>query len=242
MDILPPSFKPGSGAADENALRSAYLRHQGATSVIPGSGRGAYEGPQSSNWQYCRELPSEVSGQARAVSGQEAARFSGNLQKPVIVVGPGEQFGPKTLKAPENGQDDRFELGGFLRKTAIRLGALAAAIVVAVGGIRGINSDLREEADRASESRPNCQTVVLEDGPEHYPDGLVGISEGDRQRVNEALDKLPGGYDVNSTAYGVSAMGVDPATNRFAEGTAVDFCVTPDGSGLTVKSTPPSNK
>lgn len=237
---LPPSFRPGDGA-DEQA-RLAALRHQGATSVIPGSGRGAYEGPQSSNWQYCQELPPEVPGQARVVSGQRAARFSENLQNPVIVVGPGKRSGSKAPEAPKDGHNDRFELMGRLRKVGIRLGALAAAIVVAVGGIRGINSDLREEADRASESRPNCQTVVLEDGPEHYPDGLVGISEGDRQRVNEALDKLPGGYDVNSTAYGVSAMGVDPATNRFAEGTAVDFCVTPDGSGLTVKSTPPSNK
>jgi len=237
---LPPSFRPGDGA-DEQA-RLAALRHQGATSVMPGSGYEGYKGPESSNWQYCQKLPPEASGQARVVSGHAVDGFSRSPQKPVIVVGPGEQFGSKTLKAPENGQDDRFEPGGFLRKTAIRLGALAAAIVVAVGGIRGINSDLREEADRASESRPNCQTVVLEDGPKHYPDGSVGISEGDRQRVDEALDKLPGGYDVDSTVYGVSAMGADAATNRFAEGTAAEFCVAEDGSGLTVKSTQPNNK
>lgn len=224
MDILPPSFQPGDGA-DEQA-RLAALRHQGATSVVPGY--EGYRGPQSS-YIPCRELASE-----------ELAGFSRSPQNPVIIAGSGEQFSPKTPEAPKDGHNDRFELMGRLRRAGIRLGALAAAITVVVGGIRGIDSDLREEADRASESRPNCQTVVLEDGPEHYPDGLVGISEGDRQRVNEALDKLPGGYDVNSTAYGVSAMGVDPATNRFAEGTAVDFCVTPDGSGLTVKSTPPS--
>lgn len=235
MDILPPSFRPES-EADKRA-RSAALRHQGATSVVPG--REVYEGHQSSNRQYCQELPPEASGQARVVSGQKAARFSENLQNPVVVAGTGKQFGPKT---PENSQGGRVEFMNGLRKAGIRLGALAAALVVVVGGIRGIDSDLREEAERASEPRPNCQTVVLEDGPKHYPDGSVGISEGDRQRVNEALDKLPGGYDVNSTAYGVSGMGVDPATNRFAEGTAVDFCVTPDGSGLTVKSTPPNNK
>ena len=240
MDKLPPSFRPGSRANEQ--ARSAELHHQGATSVVPYSGYEGYKGPQSRNWQYCQKLPPEASGQARVVSGHAVDGFSRSPQKPVIVVGPGEQFGSKTLKAPENGQDDRFEPGGFLRKTAIRLGALAAAIVVAVGGIRGINSDLREEADRASESRPNCQTVVMEDGPKHYPDGSVGISEGDRQRVDEALDKLPGGYDVDSTVYGVSAMGADAATNRFAEGTAAEFCVAEDGSGLTVKSTPPSNK
>ena len=240
MDILPPSFKPGSGAADENALRLADLRHQGATSVV--SGYEGYKEPQSRNWQYCQELPSEASGQARVVSGHAVDGFSRSPQKPVIVVGPGKRSGSKAPEAPKDSQGGRFEFMNGLRKVGFRLGVLATALTVAVGGILGIDSDLREEADRASESRPNCQTVVLEDGPEHYPDGLVGISEGDRQRVNEALDKLPGGYDVNSTAYGVSAMGVDPATNRFAEGTAVDFCVTPDGSGLTVKSTPPSNK
>lgn len=237
MDKLPQSFRPGSGANKQ--ARLAALRHQGATSVMPGSG---YEGPQSGNWQYCQKLPPEASGQARVVSGHAVDGFSRSPQKPVIVVGPGKRSGSKAPEAPKDSQGGRFEFMNGLRKVGFRLGVLATALTVAVGGILGIDSDLREEADRASESRPNCQTVVLEDGPEHYPDGLVGISEGDRQRVNEALDKLPGGYDVNSTAYGVSAMGVDPATNRFAEGTAVDFCVTPDGSGLTVKSTPPSNK
>lgn len=59
MDKLPPSFDPGNGA-DEQA-RLAALRHQGATSVVPGPGCEGYKGPESSNWQYCRELtPQEL--------------------------------------------------------------------------------------------------------------------------------------------------------------------------------------
>ena len=60
MDKLPPSSQPGN-EADEQALRLAALRHQGATSVVPGP--EAYKGPQPSNWQCCRELtPEELAG------------------------------------------------------------------------------------------------------------------------------------------------------------------------------------
>lgn len=86
MDKLPPSFQLGGGA-DEQA-RLAALRHQGATSVVPGP--EAYKGPQPSNWQCCRELTPE-----------ELAGFSRSPQNPVIVAGPGEQFSPKTPEAPK---------------------------------------------------------------------------------------------------------------------------------------------
>lgn len=216
MDILPPSFEPGS-EADKRA-RSAALRHQGSTSVVPGPDREAYKGSQSSDWQYCRELTPE-----------ELAGFSRSPQNPVIVAGPGEQFSPKTPEAPKDGHNDRFELMGRLRKVGIRLGALAAAVVVAVGGIRGIDSDLREEADRASESRPNCQTVVLEDDPKHYPGGLVGLGNEDFHDVKTALSKLDGGYDVSYTEYGTPVLGSSEEADKFTKGTIAEFCVTPGG-------------
>lgn len=148
---------------------------------------------------------------------------------PVKVVGPGEQFGQRTLEAPKDDQDGRVEFMNGLRKVGIRLGALAAALVVAVGGIRGIDSDLRKEAKRASEPRPNCQTVVLEDDPKHYPDGLVGLGNEGFHDVKAALSNLDGDYDVSYTAYGTPVLASSEEANKFEKGTVAEFCVTPGG-------------
>lgn len=212
---LPPSFQPGDGA-DEQA-RLAALRHQGATSVVPGPDREAYKGSQSSNWQYCRELtPKEL-------AERDASLEDWRKQAAAKNTGPNGIF-----RTPEDSQGGRFELGR-LRKVGIRLGALAAAITVVVGGIRGIDSDLRKEADRASESRPNCQTVVLEDDPKHYPDGLVGLGNEGFHDVKAALSKLDGGYDVSYTEYGTPVLGSSEEADKFAKGTIAEFCVTPGG-------------
>ena len=216
MDILPPSFKPGDGA-DEQA-RSAALRHQGATSVVPGPDREAYKGSQSSNWQYCRELtPEELAGRDALLEDwrkQAAAENTGSNG---------------TFRTPEDSQDGRFDFMNGLRKAGIRLGALATAVFVAVGGIRGIDSDLREEAERASEPHPNCQTVVLEDNPKHYPDGLVGLGDDGFHDVKVALSNLDGDYDVSYTAYGTPVLASSEEADKFEKGTVAEFCVTPGG-------------
>lgn len=211
MDILPPSFEPGSGA--DKQARSAALRHQGATSVMPGPDYEGYRGPQSSNWQYCRGLTPEELAELEDWRKQAAAENTGSNG---------------AFRTPEDDQGGRFELGK-LRKVGIRLGALAAAIVVAVGGIRGIDSDLREEAERASEPRPNCQTVVLEDGPKHYPDGLVGLGDEGFHDVKAALSNLDGDYDVSYTAYGTPVLASSEEADKFEKGTVAEFCVTPGG-------------
>ena len=190
---LPPSFKPGSGANEQAKL--AALRYQGATSVIPGSGRGAYEGPQSGNWQYCQKLPPEASGQARVVSGHAVDGFSRSPQKPVIVVGPGEQFGQRTLKAPEGSQGGRVEAGheknGRIKEFVRRGLGAAAAIAVAVGGMFGVGH--AAEVVKANTTEVTCQEFEI-GSPESVPGmpGTVVMNKEDQRRVGGFFKEVGG--------------------------------------------------
>lgn len=152
---------------------------------------------------------------------------------PVKVVGSGKQFGPNTLEAPKDDQDGRSELGheknGRIKELVRRGLGAAAAFAVAVGGILGIDSDLRKEAERASEPHPNCQTVVLKDDPKHYPDGLVGLGNEGFHDVKAALSNLDGGYDVSYTEYGTPVLASSEEADKFEKGTVAEFCVTPGG-------------
>jgi hypothetical protein len=110
MDKLPPSFQPGGGA-DEQA-RSAALRHQGATSVVPGP--EAYKGPQPSNWQCCRKLT------PRELVERDALLKAWRKQADAKNTGPNGTF-----KTPENNQSGTFD-SDRQEKTGVSKSLLAA--------------------------------------------------------------------------------------------------------------------
>lgn len=215
MDKLPPSFKPGSGA-DEQA-RLAALRHQGATSVIPGSGRGAYEGPQSSNWQYCRELTPEELAERDALledwRKQAAAENTGSNG---------------TFRTPEGGQSDTFESRSAEKNGRIKefvrrgLGA-AAAIAVAVGGMFGVGHAASEAS--GAYTTTTCQEFEMH-GAKPLPDGTVEASSTDRGAIQTFLNENANGLSVDYLKVGTPQESGSEYSGMFRKGTVAEVCVT----------------
>lgn len=232
MDKLPPSFKPGSGAADENALRSADLRHQGATSVV--SGYEGYRGPKSSNWQYCRPLTPEELAERNALMEdwrkQAAAENTGSNG---------------AFKTPEDNQSDTFdpdrqEKNGRFKEFARRgLGAVAA-FAFAVGGMFGVGH-AAGEVNRAHMTT-SCQEFEM-DGSKSLPDGLVGVGDADRQEIQEYLNESGGNHSVADTSLNAVYLNSDPQSGRFEEGSKVMVCVRTDltGSDASISYNPVHN-
>lgn len=172
--------------------------------------------------------------QARVISQRHAARVSENLQKPVIVVGPGVQYQRGEQPSPqlEGSRDRRFL--GKVRKVGGKVMAvfLGATIAVGVGNAfrDGASSEKREGA-------PACQTVTMS-GPERSG-GLVTASKEDRQAAQAALNELPGGYQVENTPVGGTMVSSEKGAEIFGPGTEVTFCVTESGV-ITNYSSPES--
>lgn len=232
MDKLPPSFEPGN-EADEQALRLAALRHQGATSVVPGSDREAYKESQSSNWQYCRPLtPKELAERDalledwRKQAAAENTGSNGAFRTP-------EGSQSDTL---EPGQEDSGRFGRFVRRA---LGA-AAAFAVAVGGMFGVGH-AAGEVNRAHMTT-SCQEFEM-DGSKSLPDGLVGVGDADRQEIQEYLNESGGNHSVADTSLNAVYLNSDPQSGRFEEGSKVTVCVRTDltGSDASVSYNPVHN-
>ena len=232
MDKLPPSFKPGS-EADKRA-RSAALRHQGATSVVPGSDREAYKGPQPSNWQCCREITPEELAESDALleywRKQAAAKNTGPNG---------------TFKTPEDNQSDTFDpdrqdKNGRIKELVRRGLGAAAAFAVAVGGMFGVGH-AAGEMNRAHMTT-SCQEFEM-DGAKSLPDGLVGVGDADRQEIQEYLNESGGNHSVADTSLNAVYLNSDPQSDRFEEGSKVTVCVRNDltGSDASVSYNPVHN-
>ena len=215
MDKLPPSFKPGSGA-DEQA-RLAALRHQGATSVIPGSGRGAYEGPQSSNWQYCRELTPEELAERDALledwRKQAAAENTGSNG---------------TFKTPEDNQSDTFDTGqqeknGCVRRFVRRGLGAAAAFAFAVGGMFGVVHAAGEAS--GAYTTTTCQEFEMH-GAKPLPDGTVEASSTDKNAIQAFLNENANGLSVDYLKVGTPQESGSEYSGMFRKGTVAEVCVT----------------
>lgn len=170
--------------------------------------------------------------QARVISQRHAARVSENLQKPVIVVGPGVQYQRGEQPSPQlEGSRDRERFLGKVRKVGGKVMAvfLGATIAVGVGNAfrDGASSEKREGA-------PACQTVTMS-GPERSG-GLVTASKEDRQAAQAALNELPGGYQVENTPVGGTMVSSEKGAEIFGPGTEVTFCVTDRGVSTNYSS------
>ena len=217
MDKLLPSFKPGSGAADENALRSADLRHQGATSVVPGSGYEGYRGPESSNWQYCRELTPEELAERDALledwRKQAAAENTGSNG---------------AFKTPEGGQSDTFESrsaekNGRFKEFARRGRVALAAFAVAVGGILGVGH--AAEAVNEAHTTTTCQEFEMH-GAKPLPDGTVEASSTDKNAIQAFLNENANGLSVDYLRVGTPQESGSEYSGMFRKGTVAEVCVT----------------
>ncbi len=194
MDKLPPSFKPGSGANKQ--ARLAALRHQGATSVMPGSG---YEGPQSGNWQYCQELPSEAPGQSS----------TGGV-------------------SVEDRADDGFKPGhersnGRVREFIRRGLGAAAALAVAVGGMFGVGHAASEAS--GAYTTTTCQEFEMH-GAKPLPDGTVEASSADRGAIQAFLNDNANGLSVDYLKVGTPQESGSEYSGMFRKGTVAEVCVT----------------
>ena len=211
MDKLPPSF----GAADENALRSADLRHQGATSVVPGP--EAYKGPQPSNWQYCRELTPEELAERDALledwRKQAAAENTGSNG---------------TFRTPEGGQSDTFESRSAEKNGRIKefvrrgLGA-AAAIAVAVGGMFGVGHAASEAS--GAYTTTTCQEFEMH-GAKPLPDGTVEASSTDKNAIQAFLNENANGLSVDYLKVGTPQEPGSEHSGMFRKDTVTEVCVT----------------
>lgn len=196
MDILPPSFDPGSGA--DKRARSAALRHQGVTSVVPGPGYEGYRGPQSSNWQYCQELPSEAPGQS-STGGASV----------------------------EDRADDSFKPGheknGRIKELARRgLGAVAA-FAFAVGGMFGVGHAASEAS--GAYTTTTCQEFEMH-GAKPLPDGTVEASSADRGAIQAFLNENANGLSVDYLKVGTPQESGSEYSGMFRKGTVAEVCVT----------------
>lgn len=213
MDELPPSFKPGSGA-DEQA-RSAALRHQGATSVVPG--REVYGGYQSSNWQYCRQLTPEELAERNALlenwRKQPAAENTGSNG---------------AFRTPEDGQSDTFESraaekNGRIKELARRgLGAVAA-FAVAVGGMFGVGHAAGEVS--GVHTTTTCQEFEMH-GAKPLPDGTVEASSADRDAIQDFLNDSANGLSIDYLKVGTPQEPGSEYSGMFRKGTVAEVCVT----------------
>lgn len=213
MDILPPSFQPGDGA-DEQA-RLAALRHQGATSVVPGY--ESYRGPESSNWQYCRELtPQELAERDALLEDwrkQAAAENTGSNG---------------AFKTPEGGQSDTFESrsaekNGRFKEFARRGRVALAAFVVAVGGMVGLGH--AAEAVNEAHTTTTCQEFEMH-GAKPLPDGTVEASSADRGAIQAFLNENANGLSVDYLKVGTPQESGSEYSGMFRKGTVAEVCVT----------------
>lgn len=217
MDKLPQSFRPGSGAADENALRSADLRHQGATSVVPGPGYEGYRGPESSNWQYCRELTPEELAERDALleywRKQAAAK----------------NMGPNgTFKTPEDNQSDTFDTGrqeknGYVRRFVRRGLGAAAAFAFAVGGMFGVVHAAGEAS--GAYTTTTCQDFEMH-GAKPLPDGTVEASSVDQNAIQAFLNEEANGLSIDYLKVGTPQKPGSEYSGMFGKGTVAEVCVT----------------
>ena len=165
--------------------------------------------------------------------------------KPVNVVGSGEQFGPKTLEAPKDDQDGRFEAGHEKNgrvKEFVRRGRVAvAAFAVGVGALFGLGH-AAGEMNRAHMAT-SCQEFVM-DGSKSLPDGLVGVGDADRQEIQGYLNESGGNHNVADTSLDTVYLNSDPQSGRFEEGSKVTVCVRTDltGSDASVSYNPVHSK
>ena len=163
---------------------------------------------------------------------------------PVKVVGSGKQFGPNTLEAPKDDQDGRSELGheknGRFKEFARRgLGAVAA-FAFAVGGMFGVGH-AAGEVNRAH-TTTSCREFEM-NGEKSLPDGLVSVSDADRQEIQEYLNESGGNHNVADTSLDTVYLNSDPQSGRFEEGSKVTVCVRTDltGSDASVSYNPVHN-
>ena len=213
MDILPPSFESGS-EADKRA-RSAALRHQGATSVVPGP--EAYEGPQPSNWQCCREItPKEL-------VERDALLEYWRKQAAAKNTGPNGTF-----KTPENNQSgtfdsDRQEKNGRFKEFARRgLGAVAA-FAFAVGGMFGVGHAASEAS--GAYTTTTCQEFEMH-GAKPLPDGTVEASSTDKNAIQAFLNENANGLSVDYLKVGTPQEPGSEYSGMFRKGTVAEVCVT----------------
>lgn len=210
---LPPSFKPGS-EADKQA-RSAALRHQGATSVVPG--REAYEGPQPSNWQCCREItPKEL-------VERDALLEYWRKQAAAKNTGPNGTF-----KTPENNQSgtfdsDRQEKNGRFKEFARRALGAAAAFAVAVGGMFGVGHAASEAS--GAYTTTTCQEFEMH-GAKPLPDGTVEASSTDKNAIQAFLNENANGLSVDYLKVGTPQESGSEYSGMFREGAVAEVCVT----------------
>ena len=114
---------------------------------------------------------------------------------PVKVVGPGEQFGQRTLKAPEGSQGGRVEAGheknGRIKEFVRRGLGAAAAIAVAVGGMFGVGH--AAEVVKANTTEVTCQEFEI-GSPESVPGmpGTVVMNKEDQRRVGGFFKEVGG--------------------------------------------------
>ena len=163
---------------------------------------------------------------------------------PVKVVGSGKQFGPNTLEAPKDDQDGRSELGheknGRFKEFARRgLGAVAA-FAFAVGGMFGVGHAASEAS--GAYTTTTCQDFEMHGG-KPLPDGLVSVSDADRQEIQEYLNESGGNHNVADTSLDTVYLNSDPQSGRFEEGSKVTVCVRTDltGSDASISYNPVHN-
>ena len=213
MDILPPSFRPGS-EADKQA-RLAALRHQGATSVVPGP--EAYKGPQPSNWQCCREItPKEL-------AERDALLEYWRKQAAAKNTGPNGTF-----KTPEDNQSDTFdpdrqEKNGRIKEFARRGRVAVAAFVVAVGGMVGLGH--AAEAVNEAHTTTTCQEFEMH-GAKPLPDGTVEASSTDKNAIQAFLNENANGLSVDYLKVGTPQEPGSEYSGMFRKGTVAEVYVT----------------
>ena len=115
--------------------------------------------------------------------------------KPVTVVGPGQQFGPKTLEAPKDSQGNIPESGqenqGRVKELVRRGLGAAAALAVAVGGMFGVGH--AAEVVKANTTEVTCQEFEI-GSPESVPGmpGTVVMNKEDQRRVGGFFKEVGG--------------------------------------------------
>lgn len=146
---------------------------------------------------------------------------------PVKVAGPGEQFGPKTLEAPKDDQDGRFESGheknGRIKELAWRGLGAAAAFAVAVGGMFGVGHAASEAS--GAYTTTTCQEFEMH-GAKPLPDGTVEASSTDKNAIQAFLNENANGLSVDYLKVGTPQEPGSEYSGMFRKGTVAEVCVT----------------
>lgn len=181
------------------------------------SGYEGYRVPESSNWQYCRELtPQELAERDALLEDwrkQAAAENTGSNG---------------AFKTPEGGQSDTFEsrsaekngrFGRFARRGRVAL----AAFVVAVGGMVGLGH--AAEAVNEAHTTTTCQEFEMH-GAKPLPDGTVEASSADRGAIQAFLNDNANGLSVDYLKVGTPQESGSEYSGMFRKGTVAEVCVT----------------